>query len=161
MVPDVVAHWRMGVFHASDAGWRARCQRLWQVQGKLLTEAHGRVTFDDVAGIDEAKDDLLEIVEFLKDPAKFQRLGGRIPKGALLVGPPGTGKTLLARAIAGEANVPFFSISGSDFVEMFVGVGASRVRDMFEQAKSNAPALFSSMRLMRWVATGCRFGRGQ
>ena len=110
-------------------------------KAKLLTEAHGRVTFDDVAGIDEAKDDLLEIVEFLKDPAKFQRLGGRIPKGALLVGPPGTGKTLLARAIAGEANVPFFSISGSDFVEMFVGVGASRVRDMFEQAKSNAPCI--------------------
>ena len=100
-------------------------------KAKLLTEAHGRVTFDDVAGIDEAKDDLLEIVEFLKDPAKFQRLGGRIPKGALLVGPPGTGKTLLARAIAGEANVPFFSISGSDFVEMFVGVGSSLVRDMF------------------------------
>ena len=110
-------------------------------KAKLLTEAHGRVTFDDVAGIDEAKDDLLEIVEFLKDPRKFQRLGGRIPKGALLVGPPGTGKTLLARAIAGEANVPFFSISGSDFVEMFVGVGASRVRDMFEQAKTNAPCI--------------------
>ncbi len=110
-------------------------------KAKLLTEAHGRVTFDDVAGIDEAKDDLLEIVEFLKDPGKFQRLGGRIPKGALLVGPPGTGKTLLARAIAGEANVPFFSISGSDFVEMFVGVGASRVRDMFEQAKTNAPCI--------------------
>ncbi len=110
-------------------------------KAKLLTERHGRVTFEDVAGIDEAKDDLQEIVEFLKDPAKFQRLGGRIPKGALLVGPPGTGKTLLARAIAGEANVPFFTISGSDFVEMFVGVGASRVRDMFEQAKKNAPCI--------------------
>ena len=110
-------------------------------KAKLLNEAHGRVTFEDVAGIDEAKDDLQEIVEFLKDPTKFQRLGGRIPKGALLVGPPGTGKTLLARAIAGEANVPFFSISGSDFVEMFVGVGASRVRDMFEQAKANAPCI--------------------
>ena len=110
-------------------------------KAKLLTEKHGRVTFEDVAGIDEAKDDLQEIVEFLKDPAKFQRLGGRIPKGALLVGPPGTGKTLLARAIAGEANVPFFTISGSDFVEMFVGVGASRVRDMFEQAKKNAPCI--------------------
>ncbi len=110
-------------------------------KAKLLTEAHGRVTFEDVAGIDEAKDDLQEIVEFLQDPSKFQRLGGRIPKGALLVGPPGTGKTLLARAIAGEANVPFFSISGSDFVEMFVGVGASRVRDMFEQAKANAPCI--------------------
>ena len=110
-------------------------------KAKLLNEAHGRVTFEDVAGIDEAKDDLQEIVEFLKDPGRFQKLGGRIPKGALLVGPPGTGKTLLARAIAGEANVPFFSISGSDFVEMFVGVGASRVRDMFEQAKSNAPCI--------------------
>ncbi len=110
-------------------------------KAKLLNEAQGRVTFEDVAGIDEAKDDLQEIVEFLKDPQKFQRLGGRIPKGALLVGPPGTGKTLLARAIAGEANVPFFTISGSDFVEMFVGVGASRVRDMFEQAKRNAPCI--------------------
>ncbi len=110
-------------------------------KAKLLNETHGRITFEDVAGIDEAKDDLQEIVEFLKDPGKFQKLGGRIPKGALLVGPPGTGKTLLARAIAGEANVPFFSISGSDFVEMFVGVGASRVRDMFEQAKSNAPCI--------------------
>jgi cell division protease FtsH len=110
-------------------------------KAKLLTEAKGRITFEDVAGIDEAKDELAEIVEFLRDPGKFQRLGGKIPKGALLVGPPGTGKTLLARAIAGEANVPFFSISGSDFVEMFVGVGASRVRDMFEQAKKNAPCI--------------------
>ncbi|MEQ8247252.1 MAG: ATP-dependent zinc metalloprotease FtsH [Alphaproteobacteria bacterium] len=110
-------------------------------RARLLTERHGRVTFDDVAGIDEAKEELEEIVEFLKDPQKFQRLGGKIPKGALLVGPPGTGKTLLARAIAGEANVPFFTISGSDFVEMFVGVGASRVRDMFEQAKKNAPCI--------------------
>jgi cell division protease FtsH len=110
-------------------------------RAKLLTEAHGRVTFEDVAGVDEAKLDLQEIVEFLRDPGKFQRLGGRIPRGLLLVGPPGTGKTLLARAIAGEANVPFFTISGSDFVEMFVGVGASRVRDMFEQAKKNAPCI--------------------
>ncbi len=110
-------------------------------RARLLTERHGRVTFEDVAGIDEAKEELEEIVEFLKDPQKFQRLGGKIPKGALLVGPPGTGKTLLARAIAGEANVPFFTISGSDFVEMFVGVGASRVRDMFEQAKKNAPCI--------------------
>ncbi len=110
-------------------------------RAKLLTEAHGRVTFEDVAGIDEAKSDLTEIVDFLRDPQKFQRLGGRIPRGVLLVGPPGTGKTLLARAIAGEANVPFFTISGSDFVEMFVGVGASRVRDMFEQAKKNAPCI--------------------
>ena len=110
-------------------------------KAKLLTEAHGRVTFDDVAGIDEAKEDLQEIVEFLRDPQKYQRLGGRIPRGVLLVGPPGTGKTLTARAVAGEANVPFFTISGSDFVEMFVGVGASRVRDMFEQAKKNAPCI--------------------
>src|SRR6267142_1567062 len=110
-------------------------------RAKLLTEAHGRVTFEDVAGVDEAKQDLQEIVEFLRDPGKFQRLGGRIPRGVLLVGPPGTGKTLLARAVAGEANVPFFTISGSDFVEMFVGVGASRVRDMFEQAKKNAPCI--------------------
>jgi cell division protease FtsH len=110
-------------------------------RAKLLTEKQGRVTFEDVAGIDEAKEELEEIVEFLRDPQKFQRLGGKIPKGVLLVGPPGTGKTLLARAIAGEANVPFFTISGSDFVEMFVGVGASRVRDMFEQAKKNAPCI--------------------
>lgn len=110
-------------------------------RAKLLTEAHGRITFEDVAGIDEAKEDLQEIVEFLRDPQKFQRLGGRIPRGVLLVGPPGTGKTLTARAVAGEANVPFFTISGSDFVEMFVGVGASRVRDMFEQAKKNAPCI--------------------
>lgn len=110
-------------------------------RARLLTEKHGRVTFDDVAGIEEAKTDLQEVVEFLKDPQKFQRLGGKIPKGALLVGPPGTGKTLTARAVAGEAEVPFFTISGSDFVEMFVGVGASRVRDMFEQAKKNAPCI--------------------
>lgn len=110
-------------------------------KARMLTEREGRVTFDDVAGIDEAKEELQEIVEFLRHPQKFSRLGGQIPKGALLVGPPGTGKTLLARAIAGEAGVPFFTISGSDFVEMFVGVGASRVRDMFEQAKKNAPCI--------------------
>jgi cell division protease FtsH len=110
-------------------------------RAKLLNEKKGKVTFSDVAGIDEAKAELEEIVEFLKDPTKFQRLGGKIPKGALLIGPPGTGKTLLARAIAGEANVPFFTISGSDFVEMFVGVGASRVRDMFEQGKKSAPCI--------------------
>jgi len=110
-------------------------------KAKLLNEAQGRVTFQDVAGVEEAKEELEEIVQFLKDPRKFQKLGGRIPKGALLVGPPGTGKTLLARAVAGEANVPFFTISGSDFVEMFVGVGASRVRDMFEQGKKNAPCI--------------------
>ena len=110
-------------------------------RAKLLTEKTGKVTFDDVAGVDEAKQELSEIVEYLKDPMKFQRLGGKIPKGVLLVGPPGTGKTLIARAVAGEANVPFFTISGSDFVEMFVGVGASRVRDMFEQGKKNAPCI--------------------
>ncbi|UOR15801.1 ATP-dependent zinc metalloprotease FtsH [Qipengyuania aquimaris] len=110
-------------------------------KAKMLTEKQGRVTFEDVAGIDEAREELEEIVEFLKDPQRFSKLGGTIPKGALLVGSPGTGKTLLARAIAGEAGVPFFTISGSDFVEMFVGVGASRVRDMFEQAKKNAPCI--------------------
>ena len=118
-----------------------RAMGFGKSKAKLLTEAHGRVTFQDVAGVDEAKEDLEEIVEFLRDPQKFQRLGGKIPRGVLLVGPPGTGKTLLARAIAGEANVPFFTISGSDFAEMFVGVGASRVRDMFEQAKKNAPCI--------------------
>src|SRR5579883_1854478 len=110
-------------------------------RAKLLTETHGRVTFEDVAGVDEARADLEEIVEFLRDPRKFQQLGGRIPRGVLLVGSPGVGKTLIARAVAGEAGVPFFTISGSDFVEMFVGVGASRVRDMFEQAKKNAPCI--------------------
>jgi cell division protease FtsH len=118
-----------------------RAMGFGKSKAKLLTEAHGRITFEDVAGVDEAKEDLEEIVEFLRDPQKFQRLGGKIPRGVLLVGPPGTGKTLLARAIAGEANVPFFTISGSDFVEMFVGVGASRVRDMFEQAKKNSPCI--------------------
>lgn len=110
-------------------------------RARMLTEKQGRVTFEDVAGIEEAKEELKEVVDFLKDPQKFQRLGGKIPKGALLVGPPGTGKTLIARAVAGEANVPFFTISGSDFVEMFVGVGASRVRDMFEQGKKSAPCI--------------------
>ena len=118
-----------------------RAMGFGKSRARMLTEKQGRVTFEDVAGIDEAKSELQEIVEFLKDPQKFQRLGGKIPKGVLLVGPPGTGKTLLARAIAGEANVPFFTISGSDFVEMFVGVGASRVRDMFEQGKKNAPCI--------------------
>ncbi len=118
-----------------------RAMGFGKSRARMMTEKQGRVTFEDVAGIDEAKSELQEIVEFLKDPQKFQRLGGKIPKGVLLVGPPGTGKTLLARAIAGEANVPFFTISGSDFVEMFVGVGASRVRDMFEQGKKNAPCI--------------------
>ncbi|MBP6514459.1 MAG: ATP-dependent metallopeptidase FtsH/Yme1/Tma family protein, partial [Steroidobacteraceae bacterium] len=110
-------------------------------RARLLNEDQVNVTFADVAGVDEAKEEVKEIVDFLKDPAKFQKLGGKIPKGVLMVGPPGTGKTLLARAIAGEAKVPFFTISGSDFVEMFVGVGASRVRDMFEQAKKHAPCI--------------------
>ncbi|MBN8955305.1 MAG: ATP-dependent zinc metalloprotease FtsH [Rhizobiales bacterium] len=122
-------------------GGAGKAMGFGKSRAKLLTEAHGRVTFEDVAGVDEAKQDLQEIVEFLRDPGKFQRLGGKIPRGVLLVGPPGTGKTLIARAVAGEANVPFFTISGSDFVEMFVGVGASRVRDMFEQAKKNAPCI--------------------
>ncbi len=124
-----------------QGGGRGGAMGFGKSRAKLLTEKHGRVTFDDVAGIDEAKEELEEIVEFLRNPQKFSRLGGKIPKGALLVGPPGTGKTLLARAIAGEAGVPFFTISGSDFVEMFVGVGASRVRDMFDQAKKNAPCI--------------------
>ncbi len=124
-----------------QGGGKGGAMGFGKSRAKLLTEKQGRVTFDDVAGIDEAKEELEEIVEFLRNPQKFSRLGGKIPKGALLVGPPGTGKTLLARAIAGEAGVPFFSISGSDFVEMFVGVGASRVRDMFEQAKKNAPCI--------------------
>ncbi len=122
-------------------GGRGGALGFGKSRARLLTEKTGKVTFEDVAGIDEAKEELAEIVDFLKDPQKFQRLGGKIPKGCLLVGPPGTGKTLLARAIAGEAGVPFFTISGSDFVEMFVGVGASRVRDMFEQGKKNAPCI--------------------
>ena len=122
-------------------GGRGGAMGFGRSKAKLLSEARGKVTFNDVAGIDEAKEEVEEIVEFLKDPRKFKRLGGKIPKGALLIGPPGTGKTLLARAIAGEADVPFFTISGSDFVEMFVGVGASRVRDMMEQGKKNAPCI--------------------
>ena len=124
-----------------QGGGKGGAMGFGKSKAKMLTEKQGRVTFEDVAGIDEAKEELEEIVEFLRNPQKFSRLGGQIPKGALLVGPPGTGKTLLARAIAGEAGVPFFTISGSDFVEMFVGVGASRVRDMFEQAKKNAPCI--------------------
>jgi cell division protease FtsH len=135
----LIAVWVFFMRQMQTGGGRA--MGFGKSKAKLLTERHGRVTFDDVAGVDEAKEDLQEIVEFLRDPQKFQKLGGRIPRGALLVGPPGTGKTLLARAIAGEANVPFFTISGSDFVEMFVGVGASRVRDMFDQAKKNAPCI--------------------
>jgi len=135
----LIAVWIFFMRQMQGAGGRA--MGFGKSKAKLLTEAHGRVTFEDVAGVDEAKEDLEEIVEFLRDPQKFQRLGGRIPRGVLLVGPPGTGKTLIARAVAGEAGVPFFTISGSDFVEMFVGVGASRVRDMFEQAKKNSPCI--------------------
>ncbi len=135
----IVAVWIF--FMRQMQGGSGRAMGFGKSRAKLLTEKSGRVTFDDVAGVDEAKQEVEEIVEFLRDPQKFQRLGGQIPKGVLLVGPPGTGKTLLARAIAGEANVPFFTISGSDFVEMFVGVGASRVRDMFEQGKKNAPCI--------------------
>jgi len=122
-------------------GGTGKAMGFGKSKARLLTETAGRVTFDDVAGIEEAKQEVEEVVDFLKNPQRYQRLGGKIPKGCLLIGPPGTGKTLLARAIAGEANVPFFSISGSDFVEMFVGVGASRVRDMFEQGKKNAPCI--------------------
>ena len=137
----LIGVWIFFMRQMQGGGGRGGAMGFGKSKAKLLTEKQGRVMFTDVAGIDEAKEELQEIVEFLKDPQKFQTLGGRIPKGALLVGPPGTGKTLLARAIAGEANVPFFTISGSDFVEMFVGVGASRVRDMFEQGKKNAPCI--------------------
>jgi cell division protease FtsH len=122
-------------------GGGAKALSFGKARARLISEKQNKITFQDVAGVDEAKEELREIIEFLKDPPKFQKLGGKIPKGVLLVGPPGTGKTLLAKAIAGEANVPFFSISGSDFVEMFVGVGASRVRDLFEQGKKHAPCI--------------------
>jgi cell division protease FtsH len=135
----IVAIWVF--FMRQMQGGSGRAMGFGKSRAKMLTEKTGRVTFEDVAGVEEAKQEVEEVVEFLRDPQKFQRLGGQIPKGVLLVGPPGTGKTLLARAIAGEANVPFFTISGSDFVEMFVGVGASRVRDMFEQGKKNAPCI--------------------
>ena len=143
LFPGFLCSYSLGldIFMRQMQGGCGKAMGFGKSKSKLLSEKLGRVTFDDVAGIDEAKTELEEIVEFLKDPQKFQRLGGKIPKGCLLVGPPGTGKTLLARAIAGEANVPFFTISGSDFVEMFVGVGASRVRDMFEQGKKNAPCI--------------------
>ena len=118
-------------------------------KARQLDQTNNQTTFADVAGCDEAKEEVTEIVEFLKDPSKFHKLGGRIPRGVLMVGPPGTGKTLLARAIAGEAKVPFFTISGSDFVEMFVGVGAARVRDMFEQSKKSAPCIILLMKLMQ------------
>lgn len=135
----IIAVWIF--FMRQMQGGNGKAMSFGKSKAKMLTEANGRVTFQDVAGVDEAKQDLEEIVEYLRNPQKFQRLGGKIPRGCLLVGPPGTGKTLLARAVAGEAGVPFFTISGSDFVEMFVGVGASRVRDMFEQAKKNSPCI--------------------
>ncbi|MDE1901142.1 MAG: ATP-dependent zinc metalloprotease FtsH [Alphaproteobacteria bacterium] len=135
----LIGAWFFFMRHMQSGNGRA--MGFGRSRARMLNEKSGKVTFDDVAGIDEAKQELQEIVDFLKDPQKFQKLGGKIPKGVLLVGPPGTGKTLTARAVAGEANVPFFTISGSDFVEMFVGVGASRVRDMFEQAKKNAPCI--------------------
>ncbi|HTP48623.1 MAG TPA: ATP-dependent metallopeptidase FtsH/Yme1/Tma family protein, partial [Casimicrobiaceae bacterium] len=124
-----------------QGGGRGGAFSFGKSKARMLDESNNTVTFADVAGCDEAKEEVSELVEFLRDPSKFQKLGGRIPRGVLMVGNPGTGKTLLAKAIAGEAKVPFFSISGSDFVEMFVGVGASRVRDMFEQAKKNAPCI--------------------
>lgn len=133
--------WIYFIRQMQGSGGRGGAMGFGKSKAKLLTEKSGKITFDDVAGINEAKDELVEIVDFLKDPSKFREIGGEIPKGCLLIGQPGTGKTLLARAIAGEANVPFFTISGSDFVEMFVGVGASRVRDMFEQGKKNAPCI--------------------
>ncbi|MCC8461996.1 MAG: ATP-dependent zinc metalloprotease FtsH [Rickettsia endosymbiont of Ecitomorpha arachnoides] len=129
------------VFFMRQMHGSGKAMGLGKSKARLLSDKGPKITFKDVAGIDEAKEELTEIVDFLRDPSKFQKLGGKIPKGCLLIGPPGTGKTLLAKAIAGEANVPFFSISGSDFVEMFVGVGASRVRDMFEQGKRNAPCI--------------------
>ncbi|MBO0799798.1 MAG: ATP-dependent metallopeptidase FtsH/Yme1/Tma family protein, partial [Blastocatellia bacterium] len=135
----IIAFWIFMIRQMQSGGNKALS--FGKSRAKLLSNQQKRVTFKDVAGVEEAKEELQEIIEFLKEPQKFQKLGGRIPKGVLMMGPPGTGKTLLARAIAGEANVPFFSISGSDFVEMFVGVGASRVRDLFEQGKKNAPCI--------------------
>ena len=135
----LIAVWVFFMRQMQSGGGKA--MSFGKSRAKLLSESQTKIMFSDVAGIDEAKDELEEVVSFLKDPKKFSRLGGRIPKGVLLVGPPGTGKTLLGRAIAGEAGVPFFSISGSDFVEMFVGVGASRVRDLFVQGKKNAPCI--------------------
>jgi cell division protease FtsH len=141
LLPILILGGIMIWFMMRQPGSGSRGNPLGKSKARLLADDHARITFEDVAGVDEAKEDLQEIVDFLKDPHKFEKLGGRIPRGVLLVGPPGTGKTLLARAIAGEANVPFFTISGSDFVEMFVGIGASRVRDMFEQAKKTAPCI--------------------
>jgi cell division protease FtsH len=141
IVPMVILLGMFYLFMRQLQAGGGKAMSFGKSRARMLNESANKVTFDDVAGVDEAKDEVQEIIEFLKDPKKFQRLGGRIPKGVLMVGPPGTGKTLLARAIAGEAGVPFFSISGSDFVEMFVGVGASRVRDLFEQGKKHAPCI--------------------
>ncbi len=140
-LPVILLVFMLAFFFRQLQAGGGKAMSFGKSRARLMTENKNRVTFKDVAGVEEAKQDLVEIVQFLKDPKKFTRLGGRIPKGVLLVGSPGTGKTLLARAVAGEANVPFFTISGSDFVEMFVGVGASRVRDLFEQGKKNAPCL--------------------
>ncbi|MGA0100061.1 MAG: ATP-dependent metallopeptidase FtsH/Yme1/Tma family protein, partial [Steroidobacteraceae bacterium] len=137
----LIAVWVYFMRQMQGGGGGRGAMSFGKSRARLLSEDQVAVTFADVAGVDEAKEEVTEIVDFLKDPSKFQKLGGKIPKGVLMVGPPGTGKTLLARAIAGEAKVPFFTISGSDFVEMFVGVGASRVRDMFEQAKKHAPCI--------------------
>ena len=131
----------MRQMQGGGVGGRGGAMGFGKSKARMLEQDQNKVTFADVAGCDEAKEEVEEMVDFLKDPAKYQKLGGKVPRGALMVGPPGTGKTLLARAIAGEAKVPFFTISGSDFVEMFVGVGASRVRDMFEQAKKHAPCI--------------------
>ena len=146
-VPNAAADWCLDLLHASDAGrWWQRCHVVRQEQSAHADGRSDQNDFADVAGCDEAKEEVAELVEYLREPSRFQKLGGKIPKGVLMVGPPGTGKTLLAKAIAGEAKVPFFTISGSDFVEMFVGVGASRVRDMFEQAKKRHRASSSSMK---------------
>jgi cell division protease FtsH len=145
--------WYLAVFIARGGGGPQGALSIGKSKAKVYVEGEsGKITFADVAGVDEAKTELVEIVDFLKTPDRFTQIGARIPKGVLLVGPPGTGKTLLAKAVAGEAGVPFFSISGSEFVELFVGVGSSRVRDLFEQAKSKLPALFSLMNSMRSVS---------
>jgi len=141
IIPWLFFIFLMTLFFRRVASGQDRAFTFGKSRAKILNESKPKVTFEDVAGVDEAKEELKEVIEFLKAPAKFQKLGGRIPKGVLLVGPPGTGKTLLAKAVAGEAGVPFLSISGSEFVEMFVGVGAARVRDLFEQAKKNAPCI--------------------
>ena len=152
-LPMLVLFFIFFIFMLQLQSCGVKAMSFWKSKARLLNENSKKVTFDDVAGVEEAKEELEEIIQFLRDPKRFTRLGGRIPKGVLLMGPPGTGKTLLARGVAGEAGVPFFSISGSDFVEMFVGVGASRVRDSFEQGKKMHHALSLSTRLMPWAGT--------